>query len=108
MTVNQFGASDPAAWPRRPNHVFLDRDQESCLRGDQRFDLGRTDLDNHGLRAFKASWLATEQPLVYSTLEPGASSGKEGLPAERSGFVIRNTPTFVCRRIGESLYRYVG
>ncbi len=109
VTVYKFGASDPAAWPRRPNHaLFWTAIRESCLRGDRRFDLGRTDLDNHGLRAFKAGWLATEQPLFYSTLEPGASSGKEGLPRRAIGFVIRNTPTFVCRRIGESLYRYVG
>jgi len=109
VTVYKFGASDPAAWPRRPNHaLFWTAIRESCLRGDRCFDLGRTALDNQGLRAFKASWLATEQPLSYSTLEPGASSGGEGLPRRTLGFVIRNTPALVCRRIGESLYRYVG
>jgi hypothetical protein len=108
-TVYKFGASDPAAWPTRPNHaLFWTAIQESCLRGDRSFELGRTDLDNQGLRAFKASWLAAERPLVYSTLEPRASSGGEGVPRRALGFVIRKTPAVVCRRIGESLYRYGG
>jgi lipid II:glycine glycyltransferase (peptidoglycan interpeptide bridge formation enzyme) len=37
VTVYKFGASDPAAWPRRPNHaLFWTAIRESCLRGDRR------------------------------------------------------------------------
>jgi CelD/BcsL family acetyltransferase involved in cellulose biosynthesis len=106
-TIYKFGASQPEAWPSRPNHaLFWSAICESCARGDRRFDFGRTELANHGLRAFKAAWGAIERPLVYSVLSSGAAQGSEGIARRALASVIRASPAWLCRRLGEALYRY--
>jgi CelD/BcsL family acetyltransferase involved in cellulose biosynthesis len=108
-TIYKFGASDPEAWGHRPNHaLFWMAIQRSCARGDSRFDFGRTDLENHGLRAFKAGWGAVERPLVYSVLPNGAHREGAGLAARVLAPAIRQGPKWVCRAAGETLYRYAG
>jgi CelD/BcsL family acetyltransferase involved in cellulose biosynthesis len=105
-TIYKFGASDPAGWEKRPNHAIFDAAiAAATARGDRRFDFGRTDLDNAGLRAFKASWGARERPLVYSTLPPAAGAGRA---ARTLGWAIRRGPEWLCRVSGERLYRYAG
>jgi len=106
-TIYKFGASDPEAWPLRPNHLlFWTAIQESCARRDTRFDFGRTDLDNDGLRAFKSSWGAAERPLVYSAHASAAEGGGEGIVGRVLATGIRRGPRWVCRGTGEVLYRY--
>lgn len=106
-TIYKFGASDPDAWRLRPNHlIFWTAIQHACARGDRRFDFGRTDVGNAGLRAFKSGWGATERPLKYSTLAPGAATGTEGLVVRAMSVAIRKGPKWVCRGTGEALYRY--
>jgi CelD/BcsL family acetyltransferase involved in cellulose biosynthesis len=107
-TIYKFGASDPEGWPARPNHLlFWTAIQDSWARGDRRFDFGRTDVDNAGLRAFKRGWGAVERPLVYSTLDPSPGE-PDGLLARAMRFSIQRGPAWVCRAIGERLYRYAG
>jgi lipid II:glycine glycyltransferase (peptidoglycan interpeptide bridge formation enzyme) len=106
-TIYKFGASDPAGWPLRPNHLlFWTAIRDSCARGDVRFDFGRTDLDNAGLRAFKSGWGAVERPLVYSTIASGATEGREGAAGRLLSVAIQRGPSWLCRGIGEGLYRY--
>jgi CelD/BcsL family acetyltransferase involved in cellulose biosynthesis len=104
--VYKYGASDSAAWHLRPNNVlFAEAIQRSAEAGFTRFDFGRTDLGNAGLRAFKAGWGSAEQPLVYSGIGGARPAGRGG--AERAlGVVIRRSPAWVCRAAGETLYRY--
>ncbi len=107
ITVYKFGASDPEGWPTRPNHlIFWTAIQEACARGDRRFDFGRTDLGNDGLRAFKSSWGGQERPLIHSTLEPGATTGAEGTLKRALSVAIRRGPPWICRGVGEALYRF--
>jgi CelD/BcsL family acetyltransferase involved in cellulose biosynthesis len=108
-TVYKFGASDSDSWSVRPNHaLFWEAIRRSCSNGSMYFDFGRTELANEGLRAFKAGWGTDEQPLVYTTL--GAAPSEEG--AGRLGamlaLTIRRSPHWVCRAMGETLYRYAG
>jgi CelD/BcsL family acetyltransferase involved in cellulose biosynthesis len=106
-TIYKFGASDPEAWPLRPNHLlFWTAIQQSCERRDTLFDFGRTDLTNDGLRAFKNSWGAIERPLVYSTWASGDDGGGEGVVGRVLAAGIRRGPRWVCRGAGEMLYRY--
>jgi CelD/BcsL family acetyltransferase involved in cellulose biosynthesis len=106
-TIYKFGASDPEGWPLRPNHaIFWSAIQGSCARGDRWFDFGRTDLDNDGLRAFKSSWGAVEQPLVCSVLERGAAAAGQGVAVRMAATAIRRGPAWVGRGIGARLYRY--
>ena len=106
-TVYKFGASDTDSWRHRPNHmIFSTAIEQACERGDVRLDFGRTDLANEGLRAFKRSWGGAERPLIYSSLAPGAFAGGEGILTRALGATIRTGPAWVCRGIGETLYRY--
>jgi CelD/BcsL family acetyltransferase involved in cellulose biosynthesis len=104
-TIYKFGASDVDSRPLRPNHlIFWTAIQEACARGDHRFDFGRTDLDNAGLRAFKSGWGGHERPLQYSSLTAGATA--DGLATRALSVAIRKGPSWVCRGTGEALYRY--
>ncbi|HVX33817.1 MAG TPA: GNAT family N-acetyltransferase [Solirubrobacterales bacterium] len=107
----KYGASATAALPKRPNNLLmLEAIRWSCANGFRKFDFGRTDLDNEGLRRFKCSWGAEELPLSYTYLtrrEPavaGAASIRERVMAK----TIRRSPAVVGRLAGEMLYRHVG
>lgn len=106
-TIYKFGASDVESWPLRPNHlIFWSAIQQACGRGDRRFDFGRSDLGNHGLRSFKTGWGAQERPLRYSTLQPDALAGAPDLAARAIAVAIRRGPEWVCRGAGEAFYRF--
>jgi CelD/BcsL family acetyltransferase involved in cellulose biosynthesis len=107
VLIYKYGASDPEFWELRPNNfLFWQAIRWGCEHGFGLFDWGRTDLDNSGLREFKSGWGAREEQLVYSVIAdrpPAAGSGR----AERAmATVIRRSPTWVCRAMGEVLYRY--
>ena len=67
--VYKYSASDHRYLGLRPNYVLLwEAICWSGANGYETLDFGRTDLDHSGLRHFKSSWGAREEPLVYSTL----------------------------------------
>ena len=108
--IYKFGASDASAWSLRPNHVlFWHAIRTACEQGYRWFDFGRTDVGQEGLRNFKLSWGAVEEPLVYGTLggKPGSAPPAEGMAARMLGPVIRHGPLLLCRATGETLYRYI-
>jgi CelD/BcsL family acetyltransferase involved in cellulose biosynthesis len=106
--VYKYSASDRSYLGLRPNYVLLwEAIRWSGANGYSALDLGRTDLGHGGLRHFKRSWGAREEPLVYTTL--GEASGGSGLSSRGApllGPIIRRSPPTVCRAIGELLYRY--
>jgi CelD/BcsL family acetyltransferase involved in cellulose biosynthesis len=103
--VYKFGASDPARLDLRPNHALFWRAVEAAFEdGDSRVDFGRTDADNAGLRAFKSQWGAEETPLVYATSDTAPTA--RTLAPRLSRRVIQVAPSWVCRVLGERLYRY--
>ena len=106
--IGKFIASDEGAWAMRPNNLIVwHAVKAACERGCRWFDFGRMDAGNEGLRAYKRSWGAAEEPLVYGTLglgpepAPTRDGGRELLAS-----VIRHGPLVVCRATGEALYRY--
>jgi len=100
----KFGASDPDLLGVRPNHaIFWSAIEWACLAGRRTFDLGRTDTENAGLRAFKASWGAAERPLVYTGL--GQVHATARVRARLLRPVITHSPLVVCRALGEALYK---
>jgi hypothetical protein len=101
----KFGASDPSTRELRPNHaVFWSMMAWGISNGRRFLDMGRSDVDNTGLRQFKSSWGATEVPLVYSFVGEAPREGAG--PARLLRPIIRSTPPTICRLIGETLYRY--
>jgi CelD/BcsL family acetyltransferase involved in cellulose biosynthesis len=105
----KYGASDPEFQQARPNNlVFSDAIAWGCAQGLRELDLGRTDLGHEGLRSFKRSWGADEQPLCHTYAggpppDPGPSLAERVLAP-----VIRRGPALTGRVIGEVLYRHAG
>jgi CelD/BcsL family acetyltransferase involved in cellulose biosynthesis len=108
--IYKFGASDASTWSLRPNHLlFWHAIRAACEQEYRWFDFGRTDADQAGLRNFKLSWGAAEEPLVYRTLsgKSEAAPATEAMAARMLSPLIRRGPLLLCRAVGESLYRYV-
>ena len=108
--IYKFGASDVSRLSLRPNHLlFWYAIRAACEQGSRWFDFGRTDIGQEGLRKFKLSWGAVEEPLVYAALDDqsGSAPPGEGMAARMLGPVIRHGPLLLCRAFGETLYRYV-
>jgi CelD/BcsL family acetyltransferase involved in cellulose biosynthesis len=104
--VYKYGASDSAHWDLRPNNVlFLEAIRDSCRAGHRRLDFGRSELEAEGLRRFKRSWGAEESPLEYSVVgaRPSGRARETGKALEP---LLRRSPTWVTRTVGELLYRY--
>ena len=56
----KYGASHPAYLNKRPNNaIFIEAIRWGCENGYVNLDLGRTDIDNEGLRGFKRGWAPT-------------------------------------------------
>lgn len=103
--VYKYGASDARRWPVRPNNLlFWECILRACAEGAHTLDLGRTDLDDHGLREFKRGWGAAERPLAYTVF------GRATEPAQHSGRILRTVlrlaPAPLGRAIGTALYRF--
>ncbi len=103
----KFGASDRASLVYRPNDLlFWTAIQWGCENHYRMFDMGRSDLDNQGLINFKQGWGADELPLRYFN----TSSKLQGTATEKLATmmktIIRNSPSWVCRFIGEFFYKY--
>jgi CelD/BcsL family acetyltransferase involved in cellulose biosynthesis len=109
MSIGKFSASDERAWRLRANNLVIWHSiKAACEQGSRRFDFGRSDVGNEGLRSFKLSWGAVEEPLVYGTLgaTPEPAPEKNGMADHLLASVIRHGPPVLCRAAGEVLYRY--
>jgi hypothetical protein len=106
-TIYKLAASDRHLLRYKPNHALVwEAIRSSATAGDGVFDFGRSDLSNTGLRAFKSGWGAVETPLEYTTFG-AAANRRDASRAQRAlGAVIQHSPPFVCRVLGEALYRY--
>lgn len=106
----KYGASNSEYWSLRPNHaLFWTAIRWGCEHGYEIFDWGKTAADNEGLQRFKGQWGAEALPLVYSMLDTRRSdvAPRAALSKRWSGLmetVIRKSPKFVCRTLGELLY----
>ncbi len=93
--IYKFGASDERSWALRPNHLlFWHAIRAACEQGRLWFDFGRTDIGHEGLRNFKLSWGAVEEPLLYETMGEATelAPSAEGMATRVLGPIIRNGP----------------
>ena len=103
----KYGASRRELLKARPNHaVLMEAVRWGCDRGYRVFDLGRTDLDNNGLREFKRGWGTDERRLSYASLSQ-RSDRSARVPGLAKRFISR-TPSFTGRLVGAALYRHYG
>jgi lipid II:glycine glycyltransferase (peptidoglycan interpeptide bridge formation enzyme) len=108
-TISKFSASDERAWSLRANNLITwHLIKTACEQGSRWLDFGRTDAGSEGLRAFKQSWGAAEEPLIYTTLggRPESAPASDGIADHVLASVIRHGPLVVRRAAGEALYRY--
>lgn len=105
--VAKYQASDPDHRETGAGHLMhWEVMSAACAEGYRAYTLGRTDADAEGLRLFKTRMGAVERPLVYTHI------GRRPSGRSRSGVddllrrVIRGSPPWVCRALGEALYRW--
>lgn len=108
--IYKYGASDDRFQHLRPNNLlFAEVIKKYCGEGIERLHLGRTSLDNEGLRRFKLGWGAVEQGIAYWKYDLRL----ERLSAPRDGAsgwyntIFSLMPSTVSRMCGELLYRHV-
>jgi CelD/BcsL family acetyltransferase involved in cellulose biosynthesis len=103
--IYKYSASDPAHVQFRPNNLLLGAAIEwGCQNGYRTLDFGKTEITQHGLRAFKSGWGAAELPLEYSYAGAEPRQQQTGFVSRVSSKIIQLSPPIVCRAIGEALY----
>lgn len=106
----KFGASTAAAAPCHANHLLLWETMCAGARaGVRTFDWGRTDEHHASLREFKLAWGSSERHVRWMILadrEPAARAASRGNAARMAGALIRHSPRWVTRALGEILYRH--
>jgi hypothetical protein len=107
--IAKYAASREDRFNLRPNNLlFWEGIRRGCENGFAVFDMGRTEMENAGLRNFKSRWGAREEPLYYSTLSSKPLKQSTGKLEQLLHSVIQHSPPWVCRISGELLYRHVG
>ena len=103
----KYRASDPAR--QDTGAGFLVDWEIMAAAGEMGFhtlDFGRTDRDADGQRRYKSGWGATEQPLVYTLIASQAPQTERPHVGDLPRRIIRHSPLWVCRALGEVLYRW--
>jgi CelD/BcsL family acetyltransferase involved in cellulose biosynthesis len=107
--IAKYAASREDRFNLRPNNLlFWEGIRWGCQNGFAVFDMGRTEVENTGLRTFKNRWGAREEPLYYSILSAKRLRLSNGKLDRILHSVIHHSPLWVCRLSGELLYRHVG
>jgi lipid II:glycine glycyltransferase (peptidoglycan interpeptide bridge formation enzyme) len=107
--IYKYSASNQKFWASYPNNLLLwNTIQWACKSGYQTFNFGSSEVSNLGLRAFKNGWGAEEQFLSYSYLGIRPPFVPDGVSKKIIKTVISHSPTFVCRLMGEILYKHYG
>ena len=104
----KYGASDQRLLYNRPNGLlFYEAIRTAREMNLKIFDFGISRVENPGLRRFKAGFGATELPVTYSVMSdsPVKKKGKTG-DSRWVRFIIRHSPLWVNRLIGELFYKY--
>lgn len=105
----KYGASTLEGLSYRPNNLLMWKAIEwGCDNGYKRMDLGRTSLNNIGLRTFKSRWGASETLLHYSTLNIDSVNSDHNMLSRWANVFVQHSPLWVCRLSGELLYKYFG
>jgi hypothetical protein len=108
LTYKYAASDDQEKQFIRSNHLLTwNAIQWGCNNGFKRFDFGRCDLEDAGLRTFKIRWGAEESILYYSYFfKPPRQENPSFMPLMQS--VIRKSPLWVVTITGELLYKYFG
>jgi CelD/BcsL family acetyltransferase involved in cellulose biosynthesis len=107
--IYKYGASDRRQLDKRPNNLlFAEAIRDGCESGGRILDLGRTDLDAPGLRAFKLGWGAEEREIAYTLVPMAASSRSVRSIPQLQEKAIRHGPALLGQVLGAILYLHFG
>ena len=107
--IYAFGASRPADWEYRPNHILLWSAIQDAMANGVAFDFGRAAPEQRGLVEFKKHWGGVPEPLSYD-FWPEAT-GLDTLPRDRGLLAVAartwaHLPLALTRR-ASLFYRYL-
>jgi CelD/BcsL family acetyltransferase involved in cellulose biosynthesis len=109
--IYKFGASDERMQKLRANNLAIWKAIEFLAEsGVETLDFGRTATDNEGLRRFKRSWGATEEPINYFKLDTAtntwvAAPSKRDLQFHKE--IFRALPVTINRVAGAMIYPHL-
>jgi hypothetical protein len=87
--------------------LFWKTIQEAKENGFDEFEMGRSDVDNLGLIAFKERWGACGKLISYWTF-PHGDPGLPNIWKKLSRRVVPSVPDLALENVGKLLYRHVG
>src|SRR5579871_3510321 len=114
--IYKYGGSDARFNKYGSMHLLywesIRRAKESGLTT---FDLGRSDIDQHGLIRFKSRWGATQSTLSYFRLTPDSNQqrhcfepSKQSWKTNSGKALMTRIPLPLMSQIGKLLYRHIG
>lgn len=106
--ICEYGASNPKLLFHRPNELlFYEAIKIAKEKNLKTLDFGISKINNKGLRHFKSGFGATEIPISYSIISNKTirTKGKTG-DNKWLRFVIKHSPLWINRLIGELFYKY--
>jgi len=105
----KYPASDESYHNYHPNHyTYWNAIKWASENGFETIDWGRSEASDSdiGLRTFKSKWGAVETPLVYTNIASPVSGLTTSKSMQIMNSIIRKSPLFVSRIIGEMIYQY--
>jgi len=108
--IFKYGASDRNHLDRRPNNLVMwEAIKKYSQKGFKILDLGRTELENFGLRQFKKGWGSVERKASYYLYDIQKDRFvAENKAPKKSYTVFKHLPISLMRLTGNILYRHVG
>jgi hypothetical protein len=105
----KYGCSDARFNPLGGTSLLFWRTiQDGIANAAAELDLGRSDLDNPGLIAFKDHWGAQKYDLTYYRHPPAGQASSQGKLHAVAGRLLAAVPDSVFTILGGLLYRHVG
>jgi hypothetical protein len=108
--VYKYGCSD-AAFNKLGGTalLFWETIQDAKKRGFEELEMGRSDVDNPGLIAFKEHWGASGWPINYWTYPPQRAVGPPSIWKKRLTRHLASTaPDLVLKAVGNLFYKHIG
>ncbi len=107
----RFGASVPEFLHLRPNNLVMWKAIEwHCSNGYKSLCLGRTDINDEGLKRFKSGWGSDERAVKYYRYDLKRDAFIKGMGGSldfRKGFLSK-MPLPALKAAGRLLYRHIG
>lgn len=105
----KYGCSDAAANKYGGTPMLFWRTiQEAKANGQEELDMGRSDLEDPGLSAFKEHWGAVATPLTYWRFPATGNHPQPAWQKKASDWLISVSPDRALQLAGHLLYRHIG